>query len=140
VVDVRGLYEATVRRWVDADTCDVEIATMPERGQYTRDRIRLNRIDADKDTTDEGRAGTAFCESLIPAGAAFQLQIVKVEKFGRLLSEVWIGRLVSGAWIDAGNLNDMLVANGHADYWDGQGPRPRGVAPFIRIPRVEEDT
>lgn len=129
---MNGAYRARIVRWVDADTVDALILAMPERGLMVEDRLRLNRIDADKGTTNAGRTGTNYCNVMLPVGAEFLLHVVKKEKFGRLLSEVWLGEI---------NFNDLLVSTGYASYWDGTGARPRGCAPrLLNVePTAQED-
>lgn len=105
------VYFAEILRVVDGDTIDVMIDK--GFGDYSKERLRLARIDAWEPKGDErekGKAATAFVKELLPVGDTV---IIKTEKnelfsdsFGRYLMEVY---LMSGE-----NLGDMLLKEGHA--------------------------
>jgi endonuclease YncB( thermonuclease family) len=123
-------YKATVSRaWSDGDTVTVCI-------DYGRDhredkvKLRLARIDAfgrlatGKDHPLKAKA-VEFCNFMLPVGKEFFLQSVKdkSEKWGRFLAEVWIQADDLPGLM---NFNDILVMQGLALYWEGQGEHPTG--------------
>lgn len=107
----------TVVRVVDGDTFDAQVAR--DLGFYGeaafRVRFRLQRINAPKRSSAAGaRAGARLAELL---AAPFTLESGKPYKYGgEWMAEVTLP--------DGRNASDVLVAEGHAVYWDGTGPRP----------------
>lgn len=80
--------------------------------------LRLNRINCPPLSTVEGKAARDFVVETI---ALKTLHIVTTApyKYG----DEWMAEVVLP---DGTNLSDELVAQGHAAYWDGTGPRPGG--------------
>ena len=104
-------YEATIRRWVDGDTVDVDI----DRGFgiiFHNQRIRLYGIDAYESRTrdlEEKRKGLAakeFVNEMAPVGSRVTLITYKEGKYGRILGEIFIDGDT--------NLNKVLTEKGHA--------------------------
>jgi endonuclease YncB( thermonuclease family) len=143
-VTLGKLYpEVTMLRYVDGDTCTVDIALpgyvanhdqllmVDLRIQHHRlirtEKLRFARLDAAKKGTVDGDAAVALDVASIPVGAVFTLETThndRRENYGRLLADLWF-QDPAGTWT---NLNDLLVARGLATYWNGEGPRPRGLA------------
>jgi micrococcal nuclease len=115
-------YTATVVRWVDGDTVDLD-ADLGFK-MTLRDRFRLYGIDTPERrpkksdfTTDEARreeikkadAALAYCEKLAPAGTKLIVRTFKDEqgKYGRWLADLHLPT-------EQRTLNEMLVAEGHA--------------------------
>jgi len=107
-------YRARVTEVYDGDTCTVEI----DLGLSTwirGEKIRLNRINApemrgaDKPNGEKARD---FLRSLVLNNEVL-LQTIKDtrEKYGRYLGELWL--VADGKPL---NVNDELVAKGHARY------------------------
>ena len=115
-------YTATVMRWIDGDTVDLEI----DLGFKTavKDRFRLYGIDtpelrpkkADFASEEERReeikkadAALAYCEKIAPVGTRLVVRTFKDEKgkYGRWLADLRIPE-------EQRTLNEMLVAEGHA--------------------------
>lgn len=104
------VYNATVIRWVDGDTVDVDIDLGFDiilRNQ----RIRLWGIDApesrtrDLDEKQRGMAAKAFCVITVPEGSKIQLKSYKEGKYGRILGEIFYNEI---------NINTLLIEEGHA--------------------------
>jgi micrococcal nuclease len=103
-------YEATIVRWVDGDTVDVDI-DLGFGVIFSSQRIRLYGIDAyesrtrDLDEKKKGLAATSFVNEYAPPGSKVVLKTYKKGKYGRILGEIFVG--------DA-NLNTLLTVEGHA--------------------------
>jgi len=108
-------YRAEVLKVVDGDTVDFRI-DLGFRIQQTI-RTRLKGIDTPEMGTEAGRAAKAAVMSLLPVGSKVVIQtaVNPGDKYGRWLAHV----LLPGR----GNLNDWLVAAGHAVRYDG-GAKP----------------
>ncbi len=104
-------YRATVVTVVDADTIDLEV----DLGFYTttRQRFRLEGINAPENHTDEGKVATAYLRDLLPVGTSVRIETKKDrrEKFGRYLATVFLP--------DGTCVNNMLVQEGHAVPYGG---------------------
>ncbi len=117
-----------VLRVIDGDTVIVELTTdMGFGGRYTRPvQLRLNRIDSYKRSTDKGLA--AFhALTFLTMGEV----LVKTLKGYKYMGSNYGGETVAAYMAelftaDGRNVNDELVAAGHAVLWDGAGPRPGG--------------
>jgi len=109
-------YTAQVQSVYDGDTCRVDIDL--GLGIWIRnEKLRLVRINAPEMTGSDkalGLASRAFLRGLID-GREILIETVKDRrgKYGRYLAEIWIGQ--EGVW---SNVNDALVAAGHAVYQD----------------------
>ena len=108
-------YEATVRRWVDGDTVDVDI-DLGFGIIFHNQRLRLYGIDAyesrtrDLDEKEKGLAATAFVNEVAPVGSKVTLVTYKEGKYGRILAEVFLENQV--------NLNSLLTEVGHAERYE----------------------
>jgi endonuclease YncB( thermonuclease family) len=127
---------SVVSRVIDGDSIDATL---------TRDigfegsvdfpvRLRLNRINAAPVKTAKGKLAKARVLALT-AGAMTYIVTVKGYKYGapRDKTGEWMAEVLLP---DGNNLSDVLVAEGLACYWDGQGPRPDifetpAPAPFL---------
>ena len=103
-------YEATVRRWVDGDTVDVDI-DLGFGLIYSNQRIRLYGIDAPEQRTrdlvekERGLAATAYVNEQAPVGSKVVIKTYKDDKYGRILGEIFVGDT---------NLNTLLTVEGYA--------------------------
>jgi micrococcal nuclease len=108
-------YEATVRRWVDGDTVDVDI-DLGFGLIYANQRLRLYGIDApeqrtrDLDEKEKGLAATAYVNKVAPVGSKVTIITYKEGKYGRILAEVFLE--------DRTNLNSLLTEVGHAERYE----------------------
>lgn len=104
-------YEATIRRWVDGDTVDVDI-DLGFGIIFHNQRVRLYGIDAYESRTrdlEEKRKGLAakeFVNEMAPVGSKVTLITYKEGKYGRILGEIFIDGDT--------NLNKVLTEKGHA--------------------------
>lgn len=103
-------YKATIRRWVDGDTVDVDI-DLGFGLVFSNQRIRLYGIDAPEQRTrdlaekEKGLAATAYVNEQAPVGSKVVIKTYKDDKYGRVLGEVFVGET---------NLNALLTTEGHA--------------------------
>ena len=108
-------YEATVRRWVDGDTVDVDI-DLGFGIIFHNQRLRLYGIDAyeqrtrDLDEKEKGLAATAFVNEMAPVGSKVIIVTYKKGKYGRIMAEVFLN--------DNTNLNTLLTEKGHAERYE----------------------
>lgn len=108
-------YEATVRRWVDGDTVDVDI-DLGFGLVFHNQRLRLYGIDAyesrtrDLDEKEKGLAATAFVNEMAPVGSKVTIVTYKEGKYGRILAEIFLD--------DYTNLNMLLTEKGHAERYE----------------------
>jgi micrococcal nuclease len=107
-------YRARVLSVYDGDTCKVEIdlgLMMRKHGET----IRLARINAPEVLGKSAKAGKQSRDHLkaLIEGKDILLTTIrdKQEKYGRYLGEIWLGS--DGVYT---NINDQLVADGHAEY------------------------
>ena len=104
-------YEATIRRWVDGDTVDVDI-DLGFGIIFHNQRIRLYGIDAyesrtrDLEEKSKGLAAKEFVNEMAPVGSKVTLVTYKEGKYGRILGEIFIDGET--------NLNKVLTEKGHA--------------------------
>jgi micrococcal nuclease len=103
-------YAAKVLRVVDGDTVhlDVDLGFDVRR----QDSFRFLGINAPEHGTPEGDAATTFLKTLIAPGDVITIRTQKDhrEKFGRYLATLFVGDK---------NINEALVASGHAVPYDG---------------------
>jgi micrococcal nuclease len=103
-------YEATIRRWVDGDTVDVDI-DLGFGLVFSNQRIRLYGIDAPEQRTrdlvekEKGLAATAYVNEQAPVGSKVVIKTYKDDKYGRILGEIFVNDK---------NLNALLTIEGHA--------------------------
>lgn len=109
-------YRATIRRWVDGDTVDLDI-DLGFGIVYANQRVRLFGIDAFESRTrdlqekQKGLAAKDFVNRMAPVGTQVILRSLKDEKgkFGRILGEIFIDTPKGQQ-----NLNTLLTIEGHA--------------------------
>jgi len=85
--------------------------------------LRLNRINAPEVKGEQRPLGLLSRNralQLMPIGAMISIRTDKdaTEKWGRYLADIY------PAGFDSYCLNDRLVAEGFAKYYDGTGPKP----------------
>jgi micrococcal nuclease len=110
-------YKAIVKSVYDGDTITVDI----DLGMMTwvhEEKLRLYRINAPElrgAERVEGLKSRDFLRSLIDGKEIF-IETIKDKKgkYGRYLAEIWLER-ENDKWT---NVNDMLVAEGFAEYHD----------------------
>jgi len=108
-------YEATIRRWVDGDTVDVDI-DLGFGLVYSNQRLRLYGIDAYESRTrnlDEKKKGLAakdYVNEMAPVGTKVTIITHKTGKYGRILAEVFF----ETEYNDWKCINNLLVEEGHA--------------------------
>ena len=118
--DYRLMYEysAKIRRWVDGDTVDVTLDLGFDI--LYNNRIRLYGINTPESRTrdlEEKKRGLAAkdrVKELCPVGSTVTIKTTKDGrgKFGRILGEIFIEDV---------NINQQLVAEGHAvEYFGGK--------------------
>ena len=108
-------YKAVVNSVYDGDTCRVNI-DLGLKTWVMDEPVRLVRIDAPELRgleREQGLLARDFLRALIEEKEVF-LQTVKDrrEKYGRYLADIWLQQ-ADGSWL---NVNDHMVANGHAVY------------------------
>lgn len=109
-MDWQFKYQATVVSAYDGDT----ITLMVDCGlnAFRKERFRFNRINTPEikgPTKAKGEAARDYLLTLIPVGSTVKIQTLKdkQEKYGRYLVEIET---------DKGNINDLLVHAGFAEY------------------------
>lgn len=94
-------YRATIIRWIDGDTVDVDI----DLGLRIRSVQRLRLLGVD--TPERGEPGyneaTQYCATRCPPGSTVELQTEKGDSFGRWLTRVFTP--------DGGDLSMELLNN-----------------------------
>jgi endonuclease YncB( thermonuclease family) len=104
---------AKVERIIDGDT--IEVTLDLGWGLYKRDHVRIAGINAPEKVTAAGKEAKAFIQTLLPVGADVTIVSKQLDKYGRALAEVLVGKVSVGP---------AMVAAGHAKPWDGQGQKP----------------
>jgi micrococcal nuclease len=91
-------YNATLDRVIDGDTIDV----MLDLGFkiYSKQRIRLARINAPEMKTAEGEEAKISLSRILPVGTELIISTKKMDIYGRYIGEVTLNDI---------NLNDRLV-------------------------------
>ena len=113
-----------ITRVVDGDTVDTELTRdIGFGGRVTFVvRLRLARINAAKASSKRGLAATAAV--LAWTGSA-PLEVITMKPYKYSGPEDYTGEYMAEVVLpDGRNLSDLLVAEGLAAYWNGQGPRP----------------
>lgn len=116
--------DSRVGRVLDGDTLDADVTRdIGFGGRVTfRVRLRLARINAAKGTSARGLAATTRVIAL--TGAA-PLLLITVKPYAYSGPKGYTGEYMTEVILpDGRNLSDVLVAEGHAVYWNGRGPRP----------------
>lgn len=131
-----GPYDAKVARVIDGDTVVVDVKLRRGgHGHVDRDlgfniharpdglwlvdtHVRLHGCNAAEKGTPAGDAATAWLTGLLPPGLKVSLSSFGWDKFG--------GRVQGSIAIPGlpGDVTAALIAAGHAQPWDGKGPRP----------------
>lgn len=115
-------YKVTINRWVDGDTCDVDI-DLGFDVVLRNERVRLVGINTPESRTRDleekkrGLAAKDFVKGFCPEGKPAILKTRKYDakgKFGRILGEIWS----AGEYADK-SLNEYLIEKGHAVRYDG---------------------
>lgn len=117
--------QTVISRVLDGDSVDADLINdhvgFGVRTSFPM-RLRLNRINAAPSGTAKGKLAKARVLALT-AGQRMYVVTGKGYKYGAPEGK-------TGEWMaevqlpDGSNLSDLLVAEGLAVYWDGQGPRP----------------
>jgi endonuclease YncB( thermonuclease family) len=115
--------DSTVTRVIDGDTFVARLARVVDIGFHGtsttvfEQRLRLNRIDAARASTPQGRLAARVL-------ADRTVDRVLIETVGPYkYRDEWMAEVTLP---DGSNLSDLLVAEGHAVYWNGVGARPGG--------------
>lgn len=114
----------TITKVVDGDTIDAHLTCdIGFEGSVTFPaRLRINRINAPKSSSKAGKATKAAVEKAV-LGCIVEIITVKGYKYGA--PEGMTGEYMAEVKLPTGeNLSDLLVSQGLAVYWDGNGPRP----------------
>lgn len=111
------LYKAKIISVYDGDTCHADI-DLGLKVWLKNEKLRLLRINAPEmrgAEKERGKASRDFLRSLID-GKEVIVQTIKDRKgkYGRYLAEIWIEDAAQ-QWI---NVNDLMVADGFAEYKD----------------------
>jgi endonuclease YncB( thermonuclease family) len=116
--------DSVITRVIDGDTVDATVVRdIGFEGKVSFPvRLRLNRINAEPLKTAKGKLARARVLALI-TGARLQIVTGKGYKYGAPDGKAgeWMAEVVLP---NGRNLSDLLVDEGLAIYWDGQGPRP----------------
>jgi micrococcal nuclease len=96
-------YNATLEKVVDGDTIDVTLDLGFKI--YSKQRIRLARINAPEMSTPGGVEAKTNLITLLPIGTLLIIATKKTDIYGRYIGEVTLGEI---------NINDKLVADGKA--------------------------
>jgi endonuclease YncB( thermonuclease family) len=117
---------SVITRVIDGDTADICLTRdIGFEGTVTFPiRLRLNRINAEPVKSPRGMRAKARVLALT-AGALLHITTGKGYKYGAPKDKTgeWMAEVLLP---DGRNLSDLLVDEGLATYWDGQGPRPDG--------------
>jgi micrococcal nuclease len=113
-------YKATIDRWVDGDTVDVDIDLGFD--VVLRDqRVRLYGINTPESRTRDleekakGLAAKARVNEMAPVGTVVTLLTHKYDAKGKF------GRILGAIVTDDGTVNQMLLEEGHAtEYFGGK--------------------
>lgn len=102
---IRSFDFASVVNVVDGDTCDIEVDL--GFSVKVKHRFRLARINTPERGAEGFAEATAFLSNKTLNKQAI-IQVTKLDKYGRYLVEIKV---------DGENINDALVAAGHAVYY-----------------------
>jgi endonuclease YncB( thermonuclease family) len=113
---------------VDGDTFDSNLSKVIDIGfSITSEitlpaRLRINRINAARSNSTKGKQAKLRVTQLT-ANVIVDITTVKTYKYGGPDDKV--GEYMAEVVLpDGSNLSDLLVSEGLAVYWDGEGPRP----------------
>ncbi len=106
-------YEALIEKVIDGDTLWVHfILADTGRWKLSRQKIRLNGIDAPEMDTQKGQAAKAFVQKALKGCERVVIRTSKSDKYDRYLADLWFIR--SG---EEKFLNQELLINGLAEVW-----------------------
>lgn len=116
-------YIAVVTKVHDGDTITVDVDL--GWGIWAHDQsLRLNRINSPElaDKSGAGKVAQKALVGILPLGSEVVVRTIKdkTEKYGRMLAEIYL----ADDKLRLTNINDNMVKNGFAKYWDGTGVRP----------------
>lgn len=106
-------YNATVDRVVDGDTIDVTIDL--GFNIWVKERLRLYGLNTpetrtkDLEEKERGLKAKKYVENQVNSNGG-QIQVLSLGKgkYGRVLAEIWVGK---------NNINELLIANNHAEVY-----------------------
>lgn len=101
---------AKLLRVIDGDTLHVEVDL--GFNFFTRQKLRLARVDAPEMPTIQGQLSREFVIFTLKELIALEIDAEHNEKFGRWLAEVWFK--TKGSKGEFVNLNDFLIASPYA--------------------------
>lgn len=81
-------FQGTVRRWLDGDTCDVDISFA---FVTVHARIRLARVDAPRVETSEGLRALSEMQRAFPPGSTVTVHVYDRDRYQRLLGDLVVG-------------------------------------------------
>lgn len=117
VVAPHGTVAAKVQRVVDGDTIHVRLsdeAQISGLGRGADVKVRIVGIDAPESCQPWGRESTKALRQMLPLGHVVQLRPVGVDKYGRLLSDVYATVPQNDSVF---NVAAAMVATGNAWNW-----------------------
>ncbi|MBR5950370.1 MAG: thermonuclease family protein [Actinomycetaceae bacterium] len=100
---------AKVQRVVDGDTIHVHVqdgARITGLGRSNTVKVRILGIDAPESCQVWGKESTRALRQMLPLGTVVLLRPTGVDKYGRLLSDVYVGETkfnVAAAMVESGN-------------------------------------
>jgi endonuclease YncB( thermonuclease family) len=98
------IYNATLDKIIDGDTIDVIIDL--GFSIFSKQRIRLARINAPEMKTEEGQKSKAFLVSILNPLSAITVSTNGKDKYGRYIAEVMFNNSL--------NLSDAMVSSNQA--------------------------
>lgn len=98
-------YPATIVRWIDGDSCEVDRQTKPGETIKAED-VRVHGINAPELKDAGGAAARDYAFALAPPGTEVMLVASKEDKYGRFLARVILA--------NGDSLGDLMIAAGHA--------------------------
>ena len=123
-------YRGTDVRVIDGDTLALTIE-LPPHNQIDR-KLRLRGLNCPESNTAEGRAARQFAQRLVAAATDVLLTTTKPDKYDRYLADVFLqvpapvlAEITGETPLETGGpvfLNNLLLAHGHADRYDGAMP------------------
>lgn len=108
---------ASVQHVVDGDTIHVRVQEGVQVGGLGRGsnvKVRIVGIDAPESCQPWGKESTKALRQMLPLGSVVLLKPTGVDKYGRLLSDVYVGDATNG---NVSNVAAAMVASGNAWNW-----------------------
>lgn len=108
---------ASVQRVVDGDTIHVRVqdgAQISGLGRGSTVKVRIVGIDAPESCQPWGKESTKALRQMLPVGSVVLLRPTGVDKYGRLLSDVYVGDASNDGQF---NVASAMVASGNAWNW-----------------------